>query len=177
MLCFGPDGRTIYGVAPHAGARIEMSVSVRASPNMAVAPHAGARIEMWKLASRSSMEIVAPHAGARIEMFCCLILNTNCLGRTSRRCANRNRTKDGIEVKGYKSHPARVRESKCPRGPSADTRRTSRRCENRNLDYLVSFLVSVGSHLTQVRESKSGKCDYLGNPNVAPHAGARIEIV
>ena len=31
------------------------------------------------------------------------------------------------------------------------------------------------SHPARVRESKCGKCDYLGNPNVASHAGARIE--
>ena len=76
------------------------------------------------------------------------------------------------------SHLTRVRESKCDSEYKSicDKGRTPRGCVNRNL---VANAICVDepplSHPARVRESKSGKCDYFGNPNVAPHAGARIK--
>ena len=138
---------------------------------------------------------VASHAGARIETFQrhvhavlfwsralrgCANRNGKAKAaktisglRTSRGCANRNgiycRGRDvaphagaRIEIARFPvapcflpSHSVRVRESKCPAPENAKG--------------------LLPSHPARVRESKSGKCDYFGNPNVAPHAGARIK--
>ena len=61
----GEEG--IDRVAPHAGARIETSLTVRSMHTAGVAPHAGARIETSKKELSSPPLSVAPHAGARIE--------------------------------------------------------------------------------------------------------------
>ena len=98
-----------------------------------VAPFAGARIEMEKRKPQRQYQDFAPHAGARIEI-----------------------ARFPVAPCFLPSHSVRVRESKCPAPENAKG--------------------LLPSHPARVRESKSGKCDYLGNPNVAPHAGARIEI-
>ena len=55
-------------VAPLAGARIEIALSVRLRLSQIVAPLAGARIEIAIQAPASHVSNVAPLAGARIEI-------------------------------------------------------------------------------------------------------------
>ena len=56
------------GVAPHAGAWIEISPSQPTADAPQVAPHAGAWIEIVRRVSLAKTEDVAPHAGAWIEI-------------------------------------------------------------------------------------------------------------
>ena len=98
---------------------------------------------------------VAPHAGARIET----AKKRDRPQRLMVHSALVSESKPGRSfgpLQSGQSYPARVRESK----PLRRLRK----------------VVIYPSHPSRVRESKCGKCDYLGNPNVAPHAGARIEI-
>ena len=90
MLCFELSGCAIYGVAPCAGARIEM-VMARVTPMpKRVAPCAGARIEIG--------DVTVDFA----KMQC----------RTLRGCANRNRVRTAYPKGRKASHLTRVRESK-----------------------------------------------------------------
>ena len=61
--------KQITGVAPHAGAWIEISLLLSLSSMMSVAPHAGAWIEIdIRPFCKAYPSNVAPHAGAWIEM-------------------------------------------------------------------------------------------------------------
>ena len=55
-------------VAPHAGAWIEIKLSIVSSNPCSVAPHAGAWIEISLMFGISTNPFVAPHAGAWIEI-------------------------------------------------------------------------------------------------------------
>ena len=76
------------------------------------------------------------------------------------------------------SHLTRVRESKPGRsfGPLQSGQSYPALVRESKPLRRLRKVVIYPSHPSRVRESKCGKCDYLGNPNVAPHAGARIEI-
>ena len=77
------------GVAPHAGARIEMASESCFGIARCVAPHAGARIEIcYSLSSIAIPDGVAPHAGARIEIVHEGLAYDVAEGRPSRRGEN-----------------------------------------------------------------------------------------
>ena len=56
------------GVAPHAGAWIEINPTVNVLSVSEVAPHAGAWIEIVRASLMIEEYVVAPHAGAWIEI-------------------------------------------------------------------------------------------------------------
>ncbi len=58
----------VSGVAPYAGAWIEINVPASASKSTAVAPYAGAWIEIEMLYAQAAIVSVAPYAGAWIEI-------------------------------------------------------------------------------------------------------------
>ncbi len=59
---------SVFAVAPHAGAWIEIGLQTPRAAPLQVAPHAGAWIEMAHVLGCSIEELVAPHAGAWIEI-------------------------------------------------------------------------------------------------------------
>ena len=72
------------GVAPHAGAWIEISAREREEQGAGVAPHAGAWIEMLLPPPALAASFVAPHAGAWIEMGIAPVLNLALASRAPR---------------------------------------------------------------------------------------------
>ena len=120
---------------------------------------------------------VAPCTGARIEMWQ-MRLSWQSKCRIPRGCANRNLPATCSRRTFLESRPSRVRESKWKSESRKDNIRTSHltRVRESKCPAPENAKGLLPSHPARVRESKSGKCDYLGNPNVAPHAGARIEI-
>ena len=160
--------RTLRGCVSQNNLRITLVIV------MTVAPYAGARIETFQRHVHAVLFWSRALRGCANRNGKAKAAKTISGLRTSRGCANRNgiycRGRDvaphagaRIEIARFPvapcflpSHSVRVRESKCPAPENAKG--------------------LLPSHPARVRESKSGKCDYLGNPNVAPHAGARIEI-
>ena len=101
------------------------------------------------------------------------------MGRTLCGCANRNATKDGAEVKGYRSHPSRVRESKPRAGFDAEGRcpsRPARVCESKRTD-LHTGKDAPGRTLHGCVSQNSLRITLVIVMTVAPFAGARIEIL
>ena len=62
------DLLSVFAVAPHAGARVEMIDNPCTSQVFGVAPHAGARVEISQRMTLLAAGYVAPHAGARVEI-------------------------------------------------------------------------------------------------------------
>jgi len=61
------EASSVYIVAPHAGAGIEITISAKTYAELEVAPHAGAGIETLVIGFVAISIVVAPHAGAGIE--------------------------------------------------------------------------------------------------------------
>ena len=67
-MCYKGRPGILYGVAPHAGAWIEIYARLVLELDVAVAPHAGAWIEIPLCPECLPALPVAPHAGAWIEI-------------------------------------------------------------------------------------------------------------
>ncbi len=55
-------------VAPHAGAWVEIELTLNEAVKILVAPHAGAWVEIVKFLRGDGFVLVAPHAGAWVEI-------------------------------------------------------------------------------------------------------------
>ena len=72
------------GVAPHAGAWIEMTALLPEALQEFVAPHAGAWIEIFTQEEVHLSGVVAPHAGAWIEIMPLVVPPKTTRGRAPR---------------------------------------------------------------------------------------------
>ncbi len=134
MLCFELSGCAIYGVAPCAGARIEISSGKTALAKKYWSHPA--RVRESKSCTDGlpqGAQSVAPHAGARIKT----AKKRDRPQRLMVHSALVSESKPGRSfgpLQSGQSYPARVRESKCKKDEPIKQlkRRTSRGCENRN---------------------------------------------